>query len=300
MRCSKLSQVPRNNSKGSIDHNGKNIEFALNKVTSGYPNTVIFEYDVGNLSYDSLFVQQSWDRSKRIPLKKRKGLVTTTYYYPGYFLAKLVVDSTIIKERELYIPTRGWQGILIDESFEFSYLKSDNILFDSILHISPEILEQMNKGKSIEMFLANLTDEPEINGSDFTMETEFRMPNSTEGSICKNIRLTVTGTEEVLSFQFGVPGCVGDLMFYLNKEMVSGRENDLSAFGIETNDWTKCKVRVKDNQVMVLLDEKVVYRSRLSSNIGKVGGVQWMFQGISEIRTLDIYDSKRRMRLISQ
>ena len=65
------------------------IRFSFEKVTTGYPNTVIFRYDVGNTPYDSLTLQQSWDTSKRIVLTEPQGLVTTTYYYPGYFLTKL-------------------------------------------------------------------------------------------------------------------------------------------------------------------------------------------------------------------
>jgi hypothetical protein len=286
------------NGSSPTDYMQEDIVFVLDKVASGYPNTVIFEYDVGELSYDSLFIQQSWDENKRTSLKKRKGLVTTTYYYPGYFLAKLVVDSTTIKEEELYIPTKGWQGMLIGESSEFTYLRPDDILLDGKLHIGPGIFEQMNRAKPSEMFLSYLAERPEINGSDFAVETEFRMPDPTERSICKNIRLTVTGTKEVLSFQFGIPGCVGDLMFFLNKEMISGRDNDLSAFGIETDDWTKCKVKVKDDQVKVFLNGMLVYTYSLQSDIGKIGGVQWMFQGLAEIRALDIYDSANRMDLI--
>ncbi len=284
----------------ALNERTANIEFALDKVASGYPNTVVFEYDVGDLSYDSLYVQQSWDVDKRIPLKKGKGLVTTTYYYPGYFLAKLVIDSTVVREEELYIPTKGWQGILLEGPSGFTYLGADHIILDSTLRIRPELLEGMQAARGDEIFLANLAPEPEINGSNFTMETEFRMPHATKGSICKNIRLTVTGTKEVLSLQFSIPGCVGDLMFFMNKEMVSGRDNDLSAFGIETNDWTKCKVQVKNGQAIVSLNGKVVYTYGLRSDIGKIGGVQWMFQGIGEIRTLDLYDPEKRMGLIGQ
>ncbi len=274
------------------------IEFTLKKVASGYPNTVIFEYDVGNLSYDSLFLQQSWDQTKRVHLKNKKGLVTSTYYYPGYFLSKLVIDNKIIKEHELYIPTHNWQGILIDDSYEYAYLEPRNILLDSTIRLDHEVREQMIEGSVMELYLANLTKEPEIDGTNFTMESEFRMSTGAKGSICHNIRMTITGTREVLSFQFGIPGCIGDLLFYLNKEMISGRDNDLTGFGIEVGDWTNCKIRVKNKKVAVFMGGKQVYSYLLSSNIGNVGGVQWMFQGIGEIRKLEIYDAKKKMNLI--
>ena len=275
------------------------IVFEVQKIASGYPNTVKFEYDVGDISFDSLFIQQSWDRTKRIPLEKRNGLVTTTYYYPGYFLARLVVDNAIVREQELYIPTKGWQGIAINDS-DFSYLKPGHIVLDNTLTFKPNTIELLNNEKGAELFLANLVERPFINGSDFSLETDFRMPIATESSICRNIRMTITDSKEVLSFQFGIPGCVGDLMFYINKEMVSGRKNDLSAFGIETDKWTNCKVRVRDNRVTVFLNGQSVYKHLLRSDIGKIGGVQWIFQGIGEIQKLRISDSEERFDMLDK
>ena len=36
------------------------VSFSFHKVATGYPNTVIFRYDVGDIPYDSLTIQQSW------------------------------------------------------------------------------------------------------------------------------------------------------------------------------------------------------------------------------------------------
>src|SRR5690606_14086552 len=52
---------------GSI--NPEDVSFSVNKVTSNdIPNTVIFTYDLGNVSGDSFFIQQSWDRDRRVKI----------------------------------------------------------------------------------------------------------------------------------------------------------------------------------------------------------------------------------------
>ena len=275
------------------------IEFSFQKVATGYPNTVIFRYDIGDIPFDTLSIQQSWDQSKRISLTKPKGLITATYYYPGYFLTKLVVNDQVVREKDLYIPTQGWQGILIENQANIVYLKPAQLVQDSILRVSPDVLQQMNQHAASHLYLANLTPEPQINSSDFSMETEFRLAQPTERSICQNIRLTITGTKEVLGLQFSIPGCVGDLMFFLNKEMISGRDHDLSAFGMDFNEWVQCKIDVRNNHLFLSLNNKQVFDHKLSSDIGNIGGVQWMFEGLGEIRSLHLDDEERSLDLIN-
>lgn len=281
-----------------IDASAATIEFSFQKVTVGYPNTVIFQYDIGDLPFDSLCIQQSWDNSKRIPLTTSRGLVTTTYYNPGYFLTKLMVNDRIVEEKDLYIPTEGWQGIRYGNNEEMVYLKAGQLVLDSIVTVTPDVLQEMNRTVGAWLYMANLTDDPPINSSDFRLETEFRLFQPTERSICQHIRLTVTGTKEVLGLHFSKPGCVGDLMFFLNTEMISGRNHDLSGFGLDSGEWARCEMDVRDNHLFVSLNGQEVFHHQLSSDIGNIGGVQWMFEGLGEIRSLQLSDGERTMDLM--
>ncbi len=281
-------------SSASLDH----VEFSFQKVTAGYPNTVIFRYDIGDIPYDSLAIQQSWDTRKRIPLTQPQGLVTTTYYYPGYFLTKLLVNDQVVREEDLYIPTRGWQGLVLENEDEFVYLKPEQLFCDSTLRVAQDVLFHLNEHPSSLLYLANLTDKPLINSAHFSLETEFRLQQPAGRSICQNVRLTLTGTKDVFGFQFSIPGCVGDLMFVLNKEMVSGKDHDLSGFGVDLSRWTTCKIEMKDEQLSVLLNGKPVFQHLLAADIGKIGGVQWTFEGLGEVRQLILQDEEITMNLI--
>lgn len=283
-----------------IPYSRDSIEFSFEKVSTGYPNTVIFRYDVGNLPFDSLTIYQSWDKSKRIPLTEPQGLVTSTYYLPGYFLTKLAINDEIVQEKDLYIPTNGWQGMFLGENKDITYLKQEELAMNGVLKVKTDVLPRLDLNPGASLYLANLGLKPEINGSDFSLESEFRMSMPSERSICRNIRFTVTGTKEVLSFQFSIPGCVGDLMFFLNKEMISGRNLDLSAFGLEGDAWVNCKINVQDNRITLMLNDKPIFNHELSSGIGSIGGVQFMFEGLGEIRTLNLTDTKKTIDLMNR
>ena len=275
------------------------VRFSFEKVTTGYPNTVIFRYDMGDTPYNSLTIQQSWDTRKRIALTEPQGLVTTTYYTPGYYLVKLLVNDQIVREKDLYIPTQGWQGLVAESDESFVYLKPEQLPYDSVLSISPDVLPLLNQHPESLLYLANLTDDPPIDGSNFTLDTEFRVVQPTERSVCEYVRLTVTGTKEVLGFHFSVPGCVGDLLFMLNKEMVSGQNHDLSAFGLDFRAWTRCQIAVQDRRVRVSLNGHEVFSHQMRSDIGRVGGVQWTFEGAGEVRRLEMEDEKGAVDLMN-
>ena len=74
------------------------ITFTSTPVAEGIPNTVIFKYDLSNIVTDDAMIQQSWDRRLQFEIDPDKHEVTSTYYFPGYFRAKLLVDGVITKE----------------------------------------------------------------------------------------------------------------------------------------------------------------------------------------------------------
>ena len=271
------------------------INFSLQKVTAGYPNTVIFKYDIGKTTYDSLSIQQDWDKRKRIPLTETQGLVTSTYYYPGYYLTKLVVNDKIVKEENLYIPTSGWEAFIPQNWNEVTYLNKEQVVLDSTLRLSPEVLDQVNDLSLNFLSLTNLSKNPQINSSNFNLETEFRLVKPSKKSICQRVILTVTGTKDVMTIQYSIPGCVGDLMLYVDREMVSGRNHDLSAFGLNMEEWINCEIEVKDNQLSIFINDKPIYNQQLTRDLGQIGGVHWNFEGLGEIGLMQMEDEDSKI-----
>lgn len=276
----------------------ENITFDFEKVTVGYPNTVIFRYDISDIPYDSIAIQQSWDQGKRIKLDKAKGLATTTYYYPGYYATKLIINNEVIQEKDLYIPTDGWQSFVGGNVPQLIYVKPDQLIQDASIQIHKDILVEMNRHSPTHLWLSNLLPQPSINGDHFDIETNFRLVQPTEKSICQNMWVVITGAKEVLRFQLSAPGCVGDLMFFLSMDMVSGKDHDLSAFGVQPDEWTNFKVKNRHNQLFVSINDEPVFAYELPDGIGEVGGVQFIFEGLGEIDVLKMGDKDETINLI--
>src|SRR5579859_5206391 len=83
--------------------------FAVRKTTqNAIPNTVVFTYDIDHLAGDSFFIQQSWDKNRRVRISRNNHTLTDIYYEPGYHTAKLIADDRIVKTIPVSIPTDNW------------------------------------------------------------------------------------------------------------------------------------------------------------------------------------------------
>lgn len=273
------------------------IQFEHEKIAVGYPNTVYFRYNIGDTPYDSIQIQQSWDKGRRITLDKPKGLTSSTYYAAGYYSTKLLVNDRILAEKDLYIPTQGWQALIRGSVPQLIYPKPEQYQHGESITLERSILSEMNQHPGSSLWLSNLLPNPTINSTQLDLETEFRM-TVTEKSICQNVWLVVTGSKDVFRFQLSIPGCVGDLMFFLNMEMVSGRDKDLSAFGIQPDEWTNFKLKVRDLQLIASINDEPVFAHELSNDIGQIGGVQYIFEGLGEIRVLELKDKTQHLNLL--
>jgi hypothetical protein len=57
---------------------------------------------------------------------------------------------------------------------------------------------------------------------------------------------------------------------------------------------------VQNQRVRVLLGDREVFSHQMTSDIGRVGGVQWTFEGAGEIRQLEMTDTNRKVDLMGE
>jgi len=87
--------------------------FSSKKVVSeGVPNSVIFSYNATKSPYDSVVIQQSWDKTLAVKVSKDQHQHTSIYYYPDYYKAKLIVGGKIVSMHRLLIKSNGWVPIV--------------------------------------------------------------------------------------------------------------------------------------------------------------------------------------------
>jgi len=283
-----LSQFVSIQASGPLEK--ENLKFTFEPVTQGIPNTVIFNYDLGGTKADSVFIQQSWDSRLRKEVDKNGNIYTATYYYPGYYKAKLILNEQIVSEKDLYIESNGWLATIEDKPVPF-YLDRQDIIASNMISIEAEDL--IDKGYDLQGPLPYssfhlVKDFGNISGNNFTLSTEFKNTFGAGEAICQKSSLVILCSETPFIIPFSIMGCIGELNLYLPDKQIAGQENDLSGFGVDFREWVRFTVAVEEGVLEITVNEKVVYQDVLSEDPGKIVGIRYKFHGTGAVRSLNI------------
>lgn len=261
------------------------VRFSSRKVTEELPNSVVFEYSIGNLKTDSVTIQQSWDPRRRERISAHKGQHTSIYYYPGYFKAKLLVGDQIMQEHPVFIKTQGWKGI-IEQTPIPMYLSSKEIALNgSSMEINAVTLREKT-GQSVfnnvwtHFYLVNDVNQDADN---FTFETVLQNTSAKEEAICQKVRIRILTSESAIGLPLCSKGCTSDASLFIGGTNVSGKDRDLSAFGCDFSKAQRLKCTVSNKVFTVFLNEKSIFTAPANENLGKIVGVVIGFEGAGKI-----------------
>lgn len=269
--------------------NGK-LSFEFEPVAEGLPNTVVFTYDVKGTNADSVFIQQSWDPSLRKKVDKQGDVFTTTYYYPGFYKAKLLLNDQVVKEKDLYIESEGWLGTIDKRPLPF-YLDKKETAGPGLIQTLPSHLNK--RGYDLNGPIPNTSfhlvkDFGNVSGTNFNLTTEFKHTLARGEAICQKSSLVILCSETPFIIPFSIPGCVGELDLYIPGKSINGQENDLSGFGVDFSDWMNLKISVKNRAMDIKLNDRPIFHDTLLRDPGKIVGIRYKFQGTGAINYLKI------------
>lgn len=263
------------------------VSFSSDPVAFGLPNTVIFRYDAADTNADSVFIQQSWDERLRFRVDKSGKSFASTYYYPGYFRAKLVLNDSIVREHDLYIRSGGWLGTVRRDSIPL-YFRGKAIQQAEGLAITARQLAKAGLDTLLTApqtglhFVENLG---ELSAMNFTFETDLKSDFDKGDAVCQRVNVLIRCSNGIFIFPLSIPGCVGELTLFLNEQIYNGQTTDLSGFGVSFADWASLKVEVKDGAVKAAVNGRTAFSGRLARDPGKVVGITYRFKGPFSVRS---------------
>ncbi|MDH7444842.1 hypothetical protein [Aquimarina sp. 2201CG14-23] len=263
------------------------ITFSSRPITNGLPNSVVFDFDLQKIQSDSIHIQQYWDVTKTISLKPKQKQATGIYYFPGYFKAKLLVDGKIIKEHDLFIASNNWVGTLDYQPIP-KYIQSES-LKETYLSTPKSILEEITSQTDPVVSSFHLVkDFKNISGDYISVKTAVRNIYKEKWAVCQKLRIVILGTEGALIIPFSIPGCVSDINLMLNDVYYSGKEHDLSAFGVNLSEFRNINIRIREKKVSVFIDNQEIYSGNYNNSIGNLVGIRYRFLGAGAVKYLHI------------
>ncbi|GAB3325818.1 hypothetical protein GCM10027299_24420 [Larkinella ripae] len=263
------------------------LTFTSRPLANGLPNTVLFDYDASDSNADSVFIQQSWNPKLRFRVAKDGHQYASTYYYPGYFRAKLVLNDSIVRQHDLYITSDGWLGTINDDSIPV-YFPDKQLRKSGIIALTDtDLTEQgIDFQKSVpNTSLHYVQPLGEMSASNFVFETELKSTYNRFEGVCQQTGIMLLCSSGMHLISLSAIGCVGQLNLSFSGKAVSGKTYDLSGFGVDFSDWARVRCEVKNKLVKVFVNGKPAYEGRFEDEPGKIVGIRYYFQGSGAVKS---------------
>jgi hypothetical protein len=266
--------------------------FSARKTTSNdIPNTVIFNYNIDQLEGDSFFIQQAWDKNRRVRIYKKNYTLTDIYFLPGYHKAKLIVNDKIVKTVDVSIPTNGWFFFAHKnlKGSRLEYIIRDRAAKNGVLGMEKEDLvkHQVNAAEDYNYCYTWFPGKQEVSSDNFIFKTRMRVINLNNAA-CPRIMPEVFTQSSFLFFRATPPGCTSDIDALFGEHYLSGKTNDLSGFGCDVTQWQDYEMVVKDRQATVRINNKEVLKKKYTESVGLITGIGFASNGLIEIDYVDL------------
>lgn len=80
----------------------------------------------------------------------------------------------------------------------------------------------------------------------------------------------------------------------MNDVYLSGKENDLSGFGVDLSDFTDIAVEVKNKNIKIAIEEETVFTGYYNASLGNIVGFRYRFLGAGEVNSLQLLDAGQK------
>lgn len=261
--------------------------FSARKTTrNDVPNSVVFDYNIDHVVADSFFIQQSWDRNRRVRIHKKTHTLTDIYYEPGYHIAKLIANDSIIKTAVVNIPTDRWFFYVNEykRAYQTEYIKTANALKAGSLAISKEELDK-NKIDTDEekIFLYSyFPSKHEVNSDNFTLKTRVRM-KEIRNNLCPYISIEVYGQHDVILVKSTPKGCANKATLRFGLREFKGEETDLSPIAYDVTQWTDVELTVRNKQVSIKIAGREAFTASYQNSLKFITGLSFISNGLCEV-----------------
>lgn len=272
--------------KGNV-RNAESATFSFSKNTSnGIPNSVVFSYNIDQVQGDSFFIQQSWDKNRRVRIYKKKYTLTDIYYEPGYHVAKLIANDSAIRAVDVSIPTKGWFFYSIDNIANYTpeYIKAKNFVNNGSLGLTVEQLRENNieLNKDKRYHYVYYPDKMDVPSDNFRLKTRVRVQEVTR-TTCPYIEVELYCQRSFMTMRSTTKGCAYNALIQFGEQVKKGIDTDLSPISFDVSQWTDIEVMVKNKVAVVKINGKEVFSTQFVTDTKYLAGLGYISNGLCEV-----------------
>ena len=277
--------------KGDVNHAEK-ASFSFRKNTpNDLPNSVVFSYNIDDVQADSFFIQQSWDQNRRIRIYKNSYTLTDIYYEPGYHIAKLIANDSVIKTADVSIPTDRWFFYAIDNIANYStqYIKADTFNRNGSLGLSIPQLQKNNieVSKDKRYHYVYFPSRMDIPSDNFQYKTRVRT-QEVRNSLCPYIEIELYCQRAFMNMRCTTKGCAHEAFIIFGEQLKKGSDNDLSPITFDVSQWTDIEITVKNKTAVVKINGKEAFSTHYTTDTRYLAGLGYISNGLCEVDKVEL------------
>jgi hypothetical protein len=281
-------------------HDASRFEFTANKIVSeGVPNSVVFHYKAPVGPADSVFIVQTWDWRRRIAVPPAGTEYSAIYYYPGFFKAKLVIDTQIVRTHDLMITSDGWLALAEGDPIPI-YFRKEEVARKEGIEVDTATLARYHlplQPSAPKIRLFYMKDLGDLNDADFSFETTLKTGPPQGSGMCQNVQVLIQCKHDVFIIPLAARACIGDLSLYAAGAAVSSSNADLSGFGSDLTQWTTLRVTSVNRHLTFFVNGKPAWSANSPDAPADIVGVQYRFSGTCAVKNARFTTANRTIDL---
>ncbi|HLO44704.1 MAG TPA: hypothetical protein VK175_10255 [Leadbetterella sp.] len=294
----------------------KDVRFEVIKTTGQYPQSVRIAYDVNTLSHvqrvdvelgvGKILAQDKY-LSSFSSSNKRSDTLSQTYFYPGVYQLKLLVNKKVVKtiNHVVYSKPNQWAswgfGVAYEKDWATSISTVKNYIQDGVLHFDPtELPREIKNENDFRHSVHVLTQNFKVNFDSLTIEYRMKNPENEGGESCYDMGLLFTDKNFNLgAADFTMIGCtdfaalsIGNTIFRRTRPF-EGKMYDLDSFGVNQNEWNIFKIKLRGNLFEIFINGKSVFRNSFETNMPpeELADLRFTFKGAGSIDWVKVSNS---------
>lgn len=266
----------------------------VKSIHEGVPYTQTFYIATENVVSDSLTLRIN-ARDFRIPASD--SLFILQYFIPGFYLAQLFDDSTLLDSTAFHLTTDDWLLIYPVSSVEpRTYILLDT-LSSGILSVSRQAMlragtELPPSNFHLYYFLVR---DFEATGDNFSLSLSVRNTMESGGLTCPDVEIMIYCERGGYYFRIAQLGCAVFAAYGIGQTAYTGNETDLTALSVDLNQWQKLTIEAKNRMCYLKINDSLAFECPNNWVYGQIKGLEIGFRGFGETDWITLYDSERNV-----
>jgi hypothetical protein len=294
----------------------RDVKFEVIKTVGQYPQSVRIAYDVKTLKHVQnieveLGVGKILAQDKYLSFfsssKKMSDTVSQTYFYPGIYQLKLIVNKKVVRtiHHVVYSKPNQWAswgfGVAYEKDWVTPISTIRNYTEGGVMHFDPaELPKEIKNENDFRHSVHVLTQNLGVSFDSLTIEYRMKNPEKEGGESCYNMGVQFYDKNfNCGSADFTMIGCtdfatltIGKTIFRRTRPF-EGKKFDLDSFGVNQNEWNLFKIKIIGSIVEVYVNQKLAFKNTYKTYLtpAQLVDTRFTFKGAGSIDWVKVSNS---------